>query len=136
MPRLRIYPSRTVYHSGVLHTTVRAIRAAFHVCVFVLYLLAFIAAFAMVFMLPIGALGLVFVSLMGLIPVVMVWTILGMLERRLARAKLARGICPACGRPARMRARGDSASAYSCTACECEFTANGEDIALPDPTPA
>lgn len=108
--------------------------------VFGCYLLAFVTAFAMVFMLPVGALLLVFVGLMGLIPVVTVAVALRAFERPLARAKLQRGDCPACGEHAiesvsgALESAGAGGAAHFCRACGTGFSQRGEDMVLPEPT--
>ncbi len=119
-----------------MHSAIRSIRGAFPVVVFCGYLLAFFAAFTMVFMLPIGALGLVFLALMALVPVVATWVVLVAIERPLARAKLVRGVCPACSGRVRECLQEQGPASFECLACVRSFSSKGEDIELPDPSPA
>ncbi len=119
----------------VLHVTLRWIRSVYPIVVFCGYLMAFFVAFAFVFMLPIGALGVVFLSLMALIPVVIVWSALNLVERKLAARKLRDGTCPACGSGEAQRIEGEGEVGYSCRSCSARFTSRGEDIILPEPLP-
>ncbi len=116
----------------MFHSIVRTIRRCYLGVVVGGYLLAFVCAFTMMFMLPIGSLGLVILGLMALVPVVFLWGILGAIERRLARRKLRAGHCPACGKPAiRARVHGDE-SAFECGSCRELFSSAGADLDRPD----
>ena len=115
----------------MLHTAVRWIRKVYPGVVFGGYLIAFILAFTMVFMLPIGALGMVFLAVMALIPVVALLAVVKAVERPLAIRKLRRGVCPAC-EMASITARdpvvGGGGAGYACGACGALFSARGDDI--------
>lgn len=116
----------------MIHTALRATRRVYPGVVFGCYLLAFVAAFAMVFMLPIGALGLVFISLMALIPVVFGWGILCALERFFAVRKLRSGLCPICASRSVVGGEQAPSGEYSCLDCGGRFSSKGEDIDLPE----
>jgi hypothetical protein len=119
----------------MLHTIVRWIRRVYPGVVFGGYLIAFLLAFTMVFMLPIGALGMVFLAVMALIPVVALLALVKAVERPLALRKLRRGDCPACD-VGSITTSHDSGSDrvgvqnahYACGACGSRFSDRGEDI--------
>ena len=119
----------------VLHAALRWTRSVYPIAVFCAYLMAFFVAFTFVFMLPIGALGVVFLSLMALVPVVIVWSLLNLVERKLAARKIRSGTCPACGSREAQRSEGEGEVGYSCRSCSARFTLRGEDIVLPEPLP-
>ncbi len=119
----------------MLHAAVRWIRIVYPVVVFCVYVMAFFVAFAMVFMLPIGALGVVFVSLMSLVPVVIVWALIRLVERSMAIRMLRRGVCPVCHEQFATSVNDLGDVAFTCAGCGARFTAKGEDILLPDPSP-
>jgi len=118
------------YPFCMLHTIVRWIRLVYPGVVFGGYLIAFIFAFTMVFMLPIGALGMVFLAVMALIPVVAILAVVKAVERPLAIRKLRRGTCPACDAAAILvtdSCEGSGGQGYACSACGALFSARGED---------
>lgn len=116
----------------MIHAMLRAIRRLYPGIVFGFYLLAFLAAFAMVFMLPIGALGLVFLALMALIPVVIAWGVLCALERSFALGKLRRGVCPKCSSTSVVGGKSDPTGEFACLECGGRFSPRGEDLVLPE----
>jgi len=123
----------------MLHSIVRWIRKVYPGVVFGGYLIAFILAFTMVFMLPIGALGMVFLAVMALIPVVAILAVVKALERPLAIRKLRRGTCPVCDATAivvKDSREGSGGQGYACGACGALFSVRGEDIDVePDTQP-
>jgi hypothetical protein len=123
----------------MLHTIVRWIRKVYPGVVFGGYLIAFILAFTMVFMLPIGALGMVFLAVMALIPVVALLAVVKAVERPLALQKLRRGKCPACEVSSivpKDLPDGSGGTGYACGACGALFTARGADIEVDAEIPA
>ncbi len=116
----------------MFHTLVRTIRRYYAGVVFGGYLLAFLLAFAMVFMLPIGALGLVLLGLLALVPLVFLLAIVRTIERPLALAKLRAGRCLACNAVAIRKSSQSGSDSYACEACGKGFSARGEDIPEPD----
>ncbi|MSR43983.1 MAG: hypothetical protein EXS15_01295 [Phycisphaerales bacterium] len=115
----------------MLHTIARRIRSAYPAVVFGGYLVAFFLAFVMVFMLPIGALALVFVGLLALVPLVVVWGIVRMVEKPLALGKIRQGICPACASHAIHWVESDGG--FRCSNCSMRFGPRGDDLAQLDP---
>lgn len=116
----------------MVHSVLRWIRQVYLGVAFAGYMLAFLVAFTMVFMLPIGAFAMLFLALMALVPVAALLSLIKAAERRLALRKLSRGTCPACGAAALSRmAEGSDAAAVggmACGACSMRFNGRGEDM--------
>jgi ribosomal protein L37AE/L43A len=116
---LRVFP--------VLYRFVRLINAHYALAIFWVYVLAFVVAWALVFVFPLGPLLLLFIGLAGLGFAVIGMKIMEAVERALARSQIHQGICPVCREHALHERREDRT--LHCDACHSAFQPGGAALA-------
>lgn len=99
-----------------------AVNEWYGLTVFWLFVAAFIAALAMIFIFPFASLLLVFLGVFALLGAVLVAKLLGAAERGAARSALHRSACPRCGAPVVAR---NPAGTAACARCGEAFLASG-----------
>ena len=98
----------------------------FGILVFVIYLIAFILAAALIFIFPPAALVLVFIGLVGVVVVWAIMLVTRTCERSLARKQIAQGRCPLCsGSVAKITGPGDPDFLHSCDQCAQQYEMDG-----------
>jgi hypothetical protein len=108
----------------VLYRFVHFISANFVLAVFWLYVLAFLLAWSLVFVIPVGPLILLFFGLAGLGIFPILLGLVRLVERTIARVYLRQRICPACRSVDTFTGLADDA--IRCSQCSSEFRSSGE----------
>lgn len=109
---------------GVIYRIIRAVSRAYFYVAFAGYVLAFVVAFAFMFI-PIVTIVILLLSLYSLVFVAGAGQAIGSIERWMARGYLRRGECPRC------RERivgGESIPAFMCGGCGTGFGTDGEEV--------
>lgn len=112
-----------------LYLFLRAINVGLPCVLLMLFLSAFVLAFALMFFYPLGSLILVFLGLGGLWGSAIVRKLADIGQLRLAKSMLRQGLCPNCG-----NSRSDNIE-LSCEDCEARFDAGGIMIGESEPSP-
>ena len=112
-----------------LYLFLRAINVGLPCILLMLFISAFVLAFALMFFYPLGSLILVFLGLGGLWGSAIVRKLADIGQLRLAKSMLRQGLCPNCG-----NSRSDNIE-LSCEDCEARFDSRGIMIGEVEPSP-
>ena len=110
-----------------LYLILRAFNVGSSCVLLVLFIAAFVLAFALMFVYPLGSLILVFLGLGGLWGSAILRKLASIGQLRVARSLLKKGLCPNCGIP-----RSDNIE-HACEKCEARFESGGSMIVETDP---
>ena len=110
-----------------LYLILRAFNFGSSCVLLVLFIAAFVLAFALMFIYPLGSLILVFFGLGGLWGSAILRKLASIGQLRVARSLLRQGLCPNCGNP-----RSDNIE-HACEKCEACFETGGIMIVSSDP---
>lgn len=112
-----------------LYLFLRTINVGLPCVLLMLFISAFVLAFAMMFVYPLGSLILVFLGLGGLWGSAILRKLANIGQLRLARSMLRQGLCPNCG-----NSRSDNIE-LSCEDCKVRFDTGGIMIGEAEPNP-